>query len=194
MIENNIICKTIINRRSIRRFTQKPIILNILIKLVNAARLAPSAANLQPLEFCIVNEKNLCSKIFNALSWAGYIEPKWFPKKNERPTAYIIILVKDIKNPWYIRDVCFAASNIVICAEGQGLSSCILCKIKKDKIRKSLKIPDKIIVDTVIALGYGAEKCIAEDIVDSIKYYRDKKEVLHVPKRKIEDIIHINKY
>lgn len=194
MIENNNIYKTIINRRSIRRFKQKPIMLDILIKLVNAARLAPSAANLQPLEFYIVNEKNLCLKIFNALNWAGHIKPKWFPKKNERPTAYIIILVKDIKNPWYLRDVSFAASNIVICAEGLGLSSCILCNIKKEKIRKSLKIPDQIIIDTVIALGYGTEKCIVEDIIDTIKYYRDEKEVLHVPKRKLEDINHINKY
>ena len=57
MMNNNEIYKIIIKRRSIRRYQQKPIILDILIRFVNAARLAPSAANLQPLEFCIVNDK-----------------------------------------------------------------------------------------------------------------------------------------
>jgi len=194
MIDNSDVYRKIIKRRSIRRFKQKPILLDVLKKFVNAARLAPSAANLQPLEFCIVNNKDLCSKVFEALSWAGYIKPEWSPAESERPMAYIIILVKDSKNLWYLRDVSFAASNIVLCAEGEGLASCILCKIDKEKIRKSLKIPEQIIIDSVIALGYGAEQSIVEDIVDSVKYYRDEKQVLHVPKRKLEDIIHINKY
>jgi nitroreductase len=193
-MNNNEIYKIIIKRRSIRRYKQKPIILDILIKFLNAARLAPSAANLQPLEFCIVNDKDLCSKVFKAISWAGYIKPEWHPNENERPVAYIIILVNDSNNPWYLRDVSFAASNIVLCAEGQGIGSCVLCKINKEKIRKSLKIPKKIIIDSVIALGYKAEQPIVEDIVDSVEYYRDEKQVLHVPKRKIKDMIHINQY
>ena len=194
MTDNSEIYRIILKRRSIRRFNQKPIKLDILKKFVNAARLAPSAANLQPLEFLVVNDKDLCSKVFEALNWAGYIKPEWFPNENERPTAYIIILVKDSKNIWYLRDVSFATSNIVLCAEGEGLASCILCKIDKEKIRESLKIPEQIIIDSVIALGYGAEHSIVEDFVDSVKYYRDENQVLHVPKRKLKDIIHINKY
>ncbi|MCI0501584.1 MAG: nitroreductase family protein, partial [Epsilonproteobacteria bacterium] len=54
MIKDNEVYNIILNRRSIRRFKQKPILLDVLKKLVNAARLAPSAANLQPLEFYIV--------------------------------------------------------------------------------------------------------------------------------------------
>ena len=194
MMNKNEIYKIIIKRRSIRRYKQKPIILDILIKFVNAARLAPSAANLQPLEFCIVNDKELCSKVFKTISWAGYIKPEWHPNKNERPVAYIIILVNNSKSPWYIRDASFAASNIVLCAESQGIGSCVLCKINKEKIRKILKIPKKIIIDSVIALGYKAEQPIVENIVDSVEYYRDEKQVLHVPKRKIKDIININEY
>ncbi len=146
------------------------------------------------MEFFIVKDKELCLKVFEGLNWAGYIIPEWSPNENERPTAYIVILVKDSNNIWYLRDVSFAASNIVLCAEGEGLSSCILCKIDKEKIREALKIPEKIMIDSVIALGYGSEKPIVEDIIDSVKYYRDKKQVLHVPKRKLQDIIHINKY
>ena len=184
----------IISRRSIRRFKQNPIKIETLKKFVNAARLAPSAANLQPLKYFIVNDKDLCLKIFNTLHWAGYITPKWSPIKEERPTAYIIILVKETSNKWYQRDSSFAAENIVLTAEGEGIGSCILCKIDKEKLRNELKIPDRIIIDSVIALGHKKEKSVVEDFKGSIKYWRDEKEVMHVPKRKIEEITHINQY
>jgi nitroreductase len=184
----------IISRRSIRRFKQKPIPIELLKKFVNAARLAPSAANLQPLEFFIVNDKNLCEKIFETLSWAAYIKPKWVPKKEERPVAYIVNLIKDANNKWSDRDVSFASENIVLSAEDEGIGSCIMCKIDKIKIQEILKIPKEMIVDSLIALGYNAEKSIVEDFKDSVKYWRDNNEVLHVPKRKLDDIMHINKF
>ena len=72
--------ESILSRRSIRRFKQKEISLDILKKIVNSARLAPSAANLQPLEYLVITDKNLCSKIFETIGWAGYIKPKWTPE------------------------------------------------------------------------------------------------------------------
>ena len=186
--------ETILSRRSIRRFQQKPINTELLRKFVNAARVAPSAANLQPLEFFIVTEKNLCSKIFETIGWAGYIKPTWKPGENERPTAYIVIFVKDITNKYYLRDVGLASENIVLAAEEEHIGSCILCKIEKNKIQEMIKIPDTLHVDSLIALGYKAEQAVVEDFKDSVKYWRDKNEVLHVPKRKLEDIIHLNEF
>jgi nitroreductase len=184
----------IISRRSIRRFDQKPVDLEILKKCVNAGRLAPSAANLQPLEYIIVIDKTLCALLFEALHWAAYIQPKWTPKETERPIAYIVVLVKDTQNPYYERDVGFATENIVLAAEGEGLGSCILCNIERTKIQELCNIPLTLAVDSVIALGHKAEKSVVEDLKDSVKYWRDEKDVLHVPKRKLDDIIHINKF
>jgi len=186
--------ETILSRRSIRRFQQKPMNLELLRKFVNSARVAPSAANLQPLEFFIVTENELCSKIFETIGWAGYIKPTWKPDENERPTAYIVILVGDITNEYYLRDVGLASENIVLAAEEEHIGSCILCKIQKDKIQEMLKIPDTLHVDSLISLGYKAEQAVVEDFKDSVKYWRDKNEVLHVPKRKLEDVIHVNEF
>ena len=183
----------IISRRSIRRFRQKKIKRDLIEKMVNAARLAPSAANLQPLEFVIVDEKEICLKVFETLSWAGYLKD-WNPSVDESPMAYIVILVNDKKNPWYLRDVSFAAANIVLTAENEGLGSCILCKFDKEKIREILDIPEEIIIDSIVALGYKAEHPTVEDMVDSVKYWKDSQNVLHVPKRKLKDITHYNKY
>jgi nitroreductase len=184
--------KAILSRRSIRRFHQKPISFEILKKFVNAARLAPSAANLQPIEFFVVTDKELCSKVFKTLSWAAYIKPTWAPIKKVRPTAYIINLIIDPENKWAVRDVSLASENIALAAEEEGIGSCIMCKIDKDKIKENLNIPRNIEVDSVIALGYKAEESVVEDLEDSVEYWRDENEVLHVPKRKLEDVIHIN--
>jgi len=184
----------IISRRTIRQFTQKPLDIDVLKKCVNAARLAPSAANLQPLEYFIVTEKKLCAQVFRTLSWAGYIQPKWAPPESERPTAYIIILVKDTKNPFFQRDVGFATENIVLTAEAEGLGSCILCNINKEKIQHILNIPQTHTVDSVVALGHQAEISVVEEYHDSVKYWRDEQNVLHVPKRKLDDILHVNTF
>lgn len=185
---------TIISRRTIRRFEQKTIELDLLKKLVNAARLAPSAANLQPLEYFIVNEKKMCYKIFETLGWAGYIKPKWTPNIDERPVAYIVVLINDKNNKWVQRDIGFATENIIIAAEGENIGCCILCNVDKEKVREILKIPIELIVDSVLALGYKKEISVVEDFKESVEYWRDENQVMHVPKRNLKDIIHINKF
>lgn len=185
--------ETILSRRSIRRFKQKPIKIELLKNLVNAARLAPSAGNLQPLEFIVVNNKDLCSEIFKTIGWAGYLKD-WSPNKNEQPSAYIVILSKETKNQWYIRDASLSSENIVLTAENNNIGSCILLNFKKDKIRELLKIPNNLEIDSLIALGYKAENPVLEDTVDCVKYWHDEKQILHVPKRKLDEILHINKF
>jgi len=186
----------ILSRRSIRRFQQKEISIDLLKKFVNAARIAPSAANLQPLEFFVVTDKELRAKVFKTLGWAAYIKPTWFPDEKERPMAYIIIIVKNHeKNSWYVRDSSFAAENIMLTAEGEGIGSCILCKVDGEKLHDILRLPKEYHVDSVIALGYRSENPVIVDMQDNnVEYWRDENEILHVPKRKLEDIIHLNKF
>ncbi|MCK4257061.1 nitroreductase family protein, partial [candidate division WOR-3 bacterium] len=83
----------IIRNRSFRRFYQGITIeLNILKKLINLARLSPSAANLQPLKYIISNDTEKNALIFPHLSWAGYLKDWQGPADDERPSAYIVIL------------------------------------------------------------------------------------------------------
>ena len=184
----------ILSRRSIRKFKQKSIQLELLKKFVNGARLAPSAANLQPLEFIIVNNKELCNKVFETLSWAAYIKPTWAPYENERPVAYIIMLINDPNNKYSLRDVSLASENIVLAAEEERIGSCIMLNVDREKIRELLDIPETVAIDSIIALGYKDEEPIVVDLIDSVKYWRDEDEVLYVPKRKLEDIMHINEF
>ena len=99
-----------------------------------------------------------------------------------------------VNNKWYQRDVGFATENIVLAAEGEGIGSCILCNVNRDKVREILKIPDEFEVDSVVALGYKSEKSVVEDFKGSVKYWRDENQILHVPKRGLKDIIHVNRF
>ena len=182
--------EAILKRRSIRKYKQDKIEESVLKKLVNAARMAPYGANLQPLKFCIVSDRNVTDQIFENTKWAAYIRPEGTPKKGEEPVAYIVILCdKDIKKTGYDTDAGIAGVSIILAAVEEGLGSCWLGAIDRENIRQILNIPQKYDIHSLIALGYPAEEPVAEDMDNSIKYYKDKNGVLHVPKRKLEDVI-----
>lgn len=187
--------EAILNRRSIRRYKQKPIPYQVLKKLVNAARHAPSAANLQPCEFTIVDDKKRIDDIFPALKWAAYIAPIGNPPQERRPVAYIVVLInREKRAKGGEEDAAAATENILLTAYEEGLGSCWLGSIKKDKIREILKIPPYCSIESVISLGYPQESPLLEEMKDSVKYYQDEEGTLHVPKRNLKDILHRNRY
>jgi nitroreductase len=184
----------ILQRRTLRRFTQQPIKTDLLKQFVNGARLAPSAANLQPLEYIIVTDKTVCKEVFTTLKWAAYIKPEWKPAPSEQPPAYIVILTKKDTSFDPKRDVGLAAAYLILAAEEKNLGSCIIFNVNREKLRSILKIPEILLIDCVIALGYKAETSVVEPLKDSVVYWRDENNTLHVPKRALDDIVHINRY
>ncbi len=187
----------IIKRRTIRRFEQEKIPADVMEKIIDAGRLAPSASNLQPWEFIVVDEQGLCEKVFSCTSWAGCLGG-WSPKESERPVAYIVILAnKNVRATEYEHDVGIAAAQITLAALGNGIGSCIIRSLNREKIKNILNIPENYIIELGVALGYPAESPVLEDGKrdnegNFVKYWRDEKEVSHVPKRPREKIIHRN--
>lgn len=187
--------QAILKRRSIRRFKQKKISLSVLKKLVNAARLAPSAANLQPCEYIIVNQKEKLGQVFHCTRWAGYL-PDGTPFENLRPTAYITVLLNS-KKPMHAfsrADASAAVENMLLLAVEEGLGSCWIGSLDRDKLKKILKVPKHCEIDSIVALGFPAEKSKAEPFVGDVKYWRCRQGNFHVPKRSLKEILHANKY
>ncbi|MBU1113273.1 MAG: nitroreductase family protein [Candidatus Omnitrophica bacterium] len=183
--------KLITTRRSIRLFKQRPVSLAAIKRAVNAGRLAPSAANLQFIEYLAVNKPKPCQKIFPLTRWAGYLYPKRMPPLGKRPTAYIIILANQKKSPNPdLRDVGAAAENIILSLLAEGIGSCWIASIDKEALRKIFKIPKIYLIDSLIACGYSDEKPKLETDSKKVKYWLDKKGRLHVPKRPLKDILH----
>lgn len=187
--------KAIVERRTVRQYKQEKITEDKLEKLVNAARVAPSAANLQPLEYVVIKDQNKLRWVFETLKWAGYIAPAGNPKENEMPTAYIAILInKDINSSHASYDAGAAIENILLAAWEEGIGTCWIRSVEREKLRQILNVPEKYEIDAVVALGYKAENPKEEEYVDTIKYWKDKDNVLHVPKRKLKDILHWDKF
>jgi len=185
-----------LKRRSIRRFKNIAIPYEILEKCVNAARLAPSAANLQPLEYIIVDDEQLLPKIFDMLKWAKYIAPAGDPPPGHRPMGYIVVLVKEgvgYKN-WENYDAGLAVENMILVALEEGIGSCCLGSIDINRLRELLNIPEGYIISLVLALGYPDESPVVEEFRESPKFWKDKDSVLHVPKRGLKEILHRNKF
>lgn len=185
----------IISRRSIRQFQRKPVSQDILRDIVNAARLAPSAANRQPLEFIVVDEESKRMEIFPCLKWAGYITPEGNPKPGQEPQAYVVVLVNThIRNKGFQWDAGAAIENMILTAWEKGVGSCWIISVDKDRVKSAMNVPPDYEVDSVIAFGYPAEAPVIEDLQDSVAYWKDKDGCLHVPKRKLGDVIHFNKF
>jgi nitroreductase len=186
------VSEAIFKRRSIRRFKQDAISLQTLKKLVDAARVAPSAANLQPLRYTLVVNPELCKRLFPALRWAGYIAPRGNPPPNEEPTAYVVVLVnKDVARHDYQLDAGAAIENLILTALEAGIGSCWLGAIDREKIRDILDISEDFEIESVIALGYPNEEPVMELMKDSIEYWKDQSGRLHVPKRSLEEVLEI---
>ena len=182
------------SRRTIRKYLQKAVPEEVLLKCVDTARLSPSGANLQPLSYIIVNDQKLLRKVFSTLSWAGYL-PDYQPREEEMPRAYIIILLDEEISRTPNHDAGIAAMSISMVAYDEGLGSCILGAVDREKLSEILEVPKCLAVVLVVALGYPAENPVVETVkAGDIKYWLDENGVLHVPKRDLKDIVRRNRY
>src|SRR5690554_2323822 len=162
-------------RRTVRRYLPKKISMDILKEVADCGRLAPSGANHQPLAFHIVQQEELLEPVFNTLSWAGFLAPEGDPKEGEKPTAYIVVLVrKEVKEPAARRDAGAAIENMILAAWSYGIGSCWIGAVKREELTRVLNISDEYYIDFVVALGYPAETPIVENSEETTRYYRDE--------------------
>lgn len=181
------------SRRTIRKFLQKAVPGELLLKCVDAARLSPSGVNFQPLRYVIVNDQKLLRKVFDTLSWAVYL-PDYYPSEEEMPQAYIVLLLdKNGRTP--VHDASIAAMSISMVAYDEGLGSCIIASVDRKRLSKILNTPESLTIELVVALGYPAENPVIEKVKGGdTKYWLDPNGVLHVPKRDLKDVVKWNRY
>ena len=177
--------------RSIRRFNENAkLSKSTLEELVALTRFCPSAANRQPLKYVISCTAKRNASIFPCLSWAGYLEDWDGPDKGERPAGYIIVLLDTEISKDPSVDHGIAAQSMLLGAAELGIGGCIIGSVDRERLRERFTIPERYEILLVLALGEPGEEIILENPLDSnIKYYRDKNNVHHVPKRGIAELI-----
>jgi len=75
-----------------------------------------------------------------------------------------------------------------------GVGSCALLNVDWDKLRTICSVHDSYEISLLIALGYPDESPVEEPFDGSVKYWKDEQGVLHVPKKKLEMVLHWNAF
>lgn len=175
-------------RRTIRRFQNKPVDRQQMLQLADLSRLYASGANLQPIRYVGVTDSALLDEIFVTLRWAAYL-PEFTIRENQRPMAYMVLTCEEGKKKSCQFDLGAAATTLMLAAEGMGLATCCLASFNGPAITKLLSLPENVVPLLVIALGYPDQKSQSVPLKDDVKYYENEEGVLCVPKRNLEDIL-----
>jgi len=193
--------EAILKRRSIRRFKNKVVPYEVLEKCIDAARLAPSGRNQQLCEYIAINDAEVLPGIFENIGGSAKLPPdKGGPRPEQSPKAYTIILINKIlegeanRRRVTLIDVGLAAENIMLTALEQGIGTCPILMFNEKDFKLILKIPDGYDIALVIAMGYPDESPVADIATDSTNIWVDEKGLRHVPKKKLADIIHRNRF
>ena len=180
--------------RSYRIFDQTvPISRTLLEDWVDAARLANSSINRQPLRFYLSCDEATNGKIFPLTRWAGLLKDFDGPGEGERPTAYILICVDSAIAPnpaSFEKDVGLTAEILSLAAVEQGFGGCMIGSFDRKEMARVLELEERMVPSLLLALGKPAETVLLEELSPgaSTDYYRDEKGH-HVPKRPLKELL-----
>ncbi len=141
------------NRFSCRSYQEKDVENEKLEQIIEAARIAPSAKNIQPWYFYVVkNDKKMLEKIY------GSYKKDWI-----REAPVVIVCCAD-KNQAWVRpqdgknhsnvDASIAIDHITLAATELGLATCWICYFDVEKVRTDLALPEHIEPVALLPLGY----------------------------------------
>ena len=132
----------------------------VLERILETGRIAPSACNGQPWHFTVVTDQPLLTEVGKATSSLGMNK---FVKDasalvliTQEPTNITSKLGSGIKDKDFpIMDLGIASAYITLAAEDEGIGSCILGWFDEKKIKELVGIPQKRRLMLIISLGYA---------------------------------------
>jgi len=146
-------------RRSIRAYTREDVSEEEIKKLIDAARWAPSAGNIQPWEFVIVRD----AKIKQKLAWAA-LDQTFI----EEAPVVIVVCADELKSSqgygnrgvtlYCLQDTAAAVQNILLAAYALGLATCWVGAFREELVKRALNAPLNIRPVARIPVGHAAEK------------------------------------
>jgi len=142
----------IFSRRSIRVYQPgREIEREKIIKLLQAAMAAPSACNIQPWEFIVLQGEEAL----------GRVKPLLLEHGNYNPPLVMVVCGYPDDIPWEgdtgRADCCAAIQNMLLAATVMGLGSVWIGGFDADALRQSLDIPERVVPQAVVYFGYPAE-------------------------------------
>ena len=175
----------LVQRQSVRGYSDKPVEPEKLDSCLEAARMAPSACNAQPWKFIVVNDPELKNQIADHTTSGPLVSMNHFTKQapllvvivreNPNLTSKIGTILKD--KPYTLMDIGIVALQFCLQATAVGLGTCILGWFNEKKVKKLLHIPKNKRAELIITLGYPSSQTLRPKI-----------------RKKMEDICCYNRY
>jgi len=151
------------NRRSIRKYEDRPVEREKILTCIEAARFAPSAENVQPWRFVVIDDPDVKER-FCGSAFSGIYSPTRFAAK--APVIIAVLAKKDLLanilgkqiqgTSWYLIDIGIACEHLVLQAEELGLGTCWIGWFNAKKAKSCLGASAPWRVVTLISLGYPA--------------------------------------
>ena len=145
-------------RRSIRSFRPEDVPDELVEKLIDCARWAPSAGNLQPWEFVVVRDPQTKKALARAALGQHFIA--------EAPVV-IVVCADQKRSGWgygkrgiqlyCLQDTAAATQNMLLAAHALGLGACWVGAFDEENVASILRLPEGIRPVAVVPVGYPAE-------------------------------------
>jgi nitroreductase len=139
------------SRRSIRKYTKDPVPEDLIVKILDAGRWAPSASNRQPWSFIVLKDEEVRRKIAEATTYGKFLA--------EAPLG-IAVVVDPQASTHPVEDGAIAAQNMLLAAHALGLGACWIGSYNsfyEEKIKIILSIPKNKRLLSIISIGFPAE-------------------------------------
>ena len=164
--------KNLLQRRSIRKYTDKPIAEAIIEDLLNAGMHAPSARNIQPWHYVVINDRHTLDELAVAHPHAKMLK--------QATLAILVCGDKKLQemDGYIIQDCSAATQNILLAAHAHGLGSVWLGMYPREQrmqgVAKLLDLPDHILPVSLISIGYPDEQKEAPERYKSDRIHFNK--------------------
>ena len=176
----------ILKRRTIRFFRQEPVPEAEIRYMLDAACLAASGGNRQPLRYLAIRRPELVKAVFDHTRYAALVKPRRSPEWGRNaPTAFVAICAPENAAV----DAGAAVQSLAVAAWNHGIGCCWIGAFDHAEVNALLGNPEPPVL-YLAALGYPAESPVAERIPAdaSTAYYLDERDTLHVPKYTAEAV------
>ncbi len=141
----------ILGRRSIRRYKKESIPPLVKEKILEAGKLAPSAANRQPWHFILCESQASKEKLSNE-RYSGFVKDCSFA------VIGVSLPFDSTSKKWGIVDTTIALQNMVLAAEVQGVGSCWVGDFKEDEVKRVFGVPAEATIVCIVTFGLPDEK------------------------------------
>ncbi len=140
-------------RESVRNYdSNRPVSNEILKKILEAGRLAPSACNYQPYKFIVITSSEVLQKVKESYN------RDWF-----KDAPHILVVIGYRNQSWkrsydgydsLETDVAIAMTHIILAAENEGVGACWIEAYNPVLLREVLKCDENQVIYGITPLGY----------------------------------------